>query len=384
MMERARTIGIVGDGQLGRMIVEDGLRYDPSLKFYTLGTAGLDSPAAQVGATQIEGGLTDAAAITKLVERSDITTWEIEHINATVLDELSREDYNIQPLPRTLLTIQDKQAQKEYLQSRGIDVAPFMTLNSPEDLAKVKKEFNNEVIVKARRGGYDGRSNLVLKPGHTWLDIMGVFKHSDTDALYAERVIPFRRELALVGARDWLGNIFTYPVVETIHVDNICNTVIYDPEANIPKGAEEIGRATIKAFEGAGVFAVEMFEDYDGNVLVNEVAPRVHNSGHWTDLGAETSQFEQHVRAIIGAPLGSTKPLGPTVMVNILGTRAGKFEDYMRTTEEFEHLDSHIRWYGKAPRPDGSPRKIGHITARAATVELALKRANALLQLRTA
>lgn len=376
-MRTIETIGIVGDGQLGRMIVEDGLKFNPNLRFIALGTAGFDSPAAQVGATQLEGGLADAESIARLVEASDVTTWEIEHINAGILHELTRAGHDIQPLPSSLMIIQDKLIQKRYLSKKGIDVAPFTSLETAEAFDTTRTKLGDAIIVKSRRGGYDGRSNLVVQPGTTWAGIEDFFPKSTTEDLYAEKMIDFKRELALIGVRDRLGRIVTYPVVETIHAHNICHTVIYDPDAHIPRAAEELGRATIEAFSGAGVFAVEMFEDYNGDVLVNEVAPRVHNSGHWTDLGAATSQFEQHVRAIVGAPLGSTAPVGPTVMVNILGTKARVFEERMRGTEILDQ-NAHLRWYGKSPRADGTERKIGHITVTAQSTQHALERAKLL------
>jgi phosphoribosylaminoimidazole carboxylase (NCAIR synthetase) len=159
-----------------------------------------------------------------------------------------------------------------------------------------------------------------------------------------------------------LGNIATYPVVETVHKNNICHTVLLDKDASGREAAEALGRATIATYDGAGVFAVEMFETFEGQFLVNEVAPRVHNSGHWTDLGAETSQFEQHIRAITGDKLGSTRAKACATMINILRTSDGIFRDYMRSTQTLENGLGHVRWYGKAPKPN-TDRKIGHITA---------------------
>jgi phosphoribosylaminoimidazole carboxylase len=365
--------------QLGRMIVEDGLRYNPHLKFSTLGTAGMDSPAAQVGAVQMEGGLKDPDAIRALVEKSDVTTLEIEHVNADILIQLEDEGHNIQPSPRSLLIVQDKVTQKQHLMNHGIPVAAFAALFDWVDLAAVRSEFGDELMVKTRRGGYDGRGNYKLEEHENWDTIDTVFRGDTAGSLYAEKLVPFKRELALVGVRDMLGTIATYPVVETIHKNNICHTVFCDSDRNIPKAAEEIGRATISTFQGAGVFAVEMFETDDGEIIVNEVAPRVHNSGHWTDVGAETSQFEQHVRAISGASLGSTQAKAPAIMINILGTKDAVFQDYMRETQTLKNGVGHVRWYGKAPRP-GVDRKIGHVTAIGDSPAEALERANRLMR----
>lgn len=373
-MSEYLTIGIVGDGQLGRMIVEDGQNYDKQLRFICLGKAGADSPAAQVGATQIEGDLDDPDALRQLTQRSDVTTWEIEHIGAQALQALVDEGHRIEPSPASLAIIQDKLKQKQHLQNRGIDVAPFQEV-SRESLDATREKLGDRLMIKTRRGGYDGRGNYLLAADEGWPQIEEAFS-GNTDKLYAEKVIPFRRELAFVGARDTRGHTAAYRVVETIQRNNVCYMVFATDI--VPKDAEDLGREAMAAFDGAGVFAVEMFETEEGKMLVNEVAPRVHNSGHWTDIGADTSQFEQHVRAIIGDPLGSTRQTAAAaVMTNILSTNKGVFEDYMRTTQTFDNGMGHIRWYGKAPRP-GFDRKIGHVTALASDAYQAVARAASL------
>lgn len=379
-MSEFKAVGFVGDGQLARMMVEDGLRMDIGLSFNALGTAGDDSPAAQMGARQFHGSLYDAESLRKLVEASDVTTIEIEHLDSWALAKLSR-DHVIEPNPRSLGIIQDKRRQKGRLQKEMVPIAPFALLDDADDLEAVRARFDDRVIVKAATGGYDGRSNLVLGQDMTWSDIRDKFyspHNGNIPKLYAEQLIDYKRELSVVGARDYAGKVALYPVVETIHVNNICVAVKApaEIEPEVRAAAEFAGRQTIRCFKGAGVIAVEMFQDQDDQILVNEVAPRVHNSGHWTDLGSHTSQFEQHLRAILGMELGDTSMKHPAaVMINILRTSDGEFYDYMRTTQRA--TNGHVRWYGKAPRP-GQDRKIGHITAVGDSLEEAHVRARGL------
>lgn len=362
-------IGIIGDGQLGRMLTQAALPLGHEVT--VLGMAGENSPAAQVGASQMEGGLQDPYAIIDLAKKTDVVTWEIEHINASILHSLDDGGTNIQPSPDALLTIQDKHRQKVHLDKHGIAVADFMTIRDVRDLSEARSVFSDKFILKTRKGGYDGRGNAVYQKGMNLKTILGDLNADPANPnIYAERLVDFQRELSLVGVRDLAGRVAVYPLVETVHEDNICIETVApaDIDPNVLAAAEELGRATIDTFDGAGVFAVEMFQDGNDNVLVNEVAPRVHNSGHWTILGAETSQFENHIRAITGMPLGGTKALGPTAMVNILGTKDIRLpEEALRVRQP--RGDVEINWYGKDPRP---ARKIGHISVRAETAHEAL------------
>jgi 5-(carboxyamino)imidazole ribonucleotide synthase len=320
-----------------------------------------DCPAGQVGAGVIMGQITDEDKIEQLVNQSDVTTWEIEHIPANYLYVLQDAGHNIQADPETLMIIQDKFMQSQFLDECGIPVAPFSgTLD--ED----RFEGGGPFVVKSRRGGYDGRGNLVVDH----LDDPRIQGQFGSTPVYVEQKLDFNKELSVLAARDMKGNIAVYPVVETIHKNNICHTVI-SPAAISPhlrEQAHEIAWETISHLGGAGMFAIEMFAVGD-DVLVNEIAPRVHNSGHLTIEAHKTSQFEQHIRAITGLPLGSTGQTAPAaVMVNILGTQEGPLD---RTGLELAVAlpDTHIHWYGKTPR---LARKIGHITTLAATIDEAL------------
>lgn len=342
------TIGIIGGGQLGRMIAQSAVPLgfevavvDPSH----------NCPAAQVGAEQIQAKLTDTDAIDQLASRSDVMTWEIEHIPAEHLVELASQGINIEPAPHTLAIIQDKLVQKQFLRSKGIPVAPFSA-----ELDEGNFLGGGPYVVKSRKGGYDGRGNLVVNS----LDDIAIQQQFGEQPIYVEQGVAFEKELAVIAARDKFGHIQSYPAVETIHKDNICNIVLSPAEVDekVRLEATSIAEATLGELEGAGIFAIEMFV-VNGKVLVNEIAPRVHNSGHHTIEANVTSQFEQHVRAITGMPLGETRMrTAAAAMINILGTRD---EPLNRTGLERVLLlpDTHPHFYGKDSRP---ARKIGHIT----------------------
>ncbi len=358
MIER---IGIIGGGQLGRMIVPPAKELGFQVKVVENSK---DCPAGQVGAEVIEGGIKDEAAIECLVNESDVTTWEIEHIPADLLVELQEAGHDIQADPATLMIIQDKLTQSCYLQSLGIPVAPFS-----EDLEASASLGEGPYVVKSRKGGFDGRGNLVVDR----LDDPRIAEKFQDAEMYVQQKLEFEKELAVVAARDVRGNVVTYTVVETVHEDNICHTVISPAEvdSSVHKKAEDLAREVLKHLNGAGVFAIEMFL-VNGEVIVNEIAPRVHNSGHLTIEANKTSQFEQHVRAVTGLPLGSTEQVAPVaVMVNVLGTREGLL-DRTGIDKIAAEKDTKLHLYGKTPR---IARKIGHVTTLAATFDEALETA---------
>jgi 5-(carboxyamino)imidazole ribonucleotide synthase len=371
MIER---IGIVGGGQLGRMLTEaaNPLGFQVTVLDPTPGC-----PATKSGAEQIIGGLRDPEAIIRLAEATDVVTWEIEHIDADALERLVRDGVNVQPSPTTLKVIQDKLAQKRMLEQAGLPVAEFLELRNPQSsdegrrqLQHVAETLGAAVIFKTRRGGYDGRGNYVFTGD---VGQLGRALGDDWSNLYVERIIPFEKELSVIAARDVEGNIVVYPTVETAHQDNICQTVVYPARVKpaIADEAREIARKTLEQLQGAGVFAIEMFAT-EREVLINEIAPRVHNSGHHTIEANATSQFEQHVRAITGMPLGSTAPrASAAAMINILGTRE---EPLNRTGLDIvlAQPDTHPHYYGKSSR---RARKIGHITVLGDSTEEVLEQA---------
>lgn len=342
-------IGIVGGGQLGRMLAQAAI---PLGFEVTVTNPGENGPAAQVGAHEIVAPLDDTDALDELSSRVDVITWEIEHIPAGYLKQLEERGVNVQPSPATLEMIQDKLVQKETLRNAGIPVAPFTGLADPSHLGR------GPYVVKSRKGGFDGRGNMRLQ-GMDEAAIQERFRGSPT---YVEKAVAFSRELAVIVARDQKGKTAVYPVVETEHENDICHTVISPPENIDPRileEAQELGHDVLDLLNGAGVFAIEMFLGEDG-LMVNEIAPRVHNSGHLTIEANATSQFEQHIRAVSGLPLGPTDLIvDRAAMVNILG----KKERSLTLAGIQKALAMHgvyVHLYGKEPKPG---RKIGHITA---------------------
>ncbi|HEV2403120.1 MAG TPA: 5-(carboxyamino)imidazole ribonucleotide synthase [Candidatus Saccharimonadales bacterium] len=358
-MEHGR-VGIVGGGQLGRMLTDAAL---PLGFAVTVIDPVENCPAAQAGAEQIQASLKDPDAIRSLASRTDVVTWEIEDIDVTALEGLPTA---VEPSPYTLGTIQDKLRQKRMLVRAGLPVAAFMDLDPnrlDRDVDMAFKAFG-AVIIKARTGGYDGRGNMSVRPDNS----QGIFDRFGDTQLYVERLVPFQKELAVIVARDVLGNIAQYPVVETIHENNICHLVLapagIDPR--IRADAEEIAHETAGHLDGAGVFAIEMFLTDGDELLINEIAPRVHNSGHHTIEANATSQFEQHIRAITRLPLGSTEMISPAAMINILGERNGPVA--LRGLGRVLSLPgTHVHLYGKEPTK--MERKMGHIVVISDDVE---------------
>ncbi|PLV59176.1 5-(carboxyamino)imidazole ribonucleotide synthase [Thermotoga sp. KOL6] len=360
-----KKIGIIGGGQLGKMMSLEAKK----MGFYvTILDPTPKSPAGQVADEQITANFFDSEKIEKLVRNVDVTTYDLEHIDIKTLKRLYNEGYEIHPSPYILEIIQDKFAQKEFLRSKGIPVPRYKLVTN---LEKDVEEFSFPVVQKARKGGYDGRGVFVIK---NKADI----EEALVGETYLEEFVPIEKEIAVMVARNKKGEVKCYPVVEMFFDEeaNICDTVIAPAriEKKFEKRTKEIATSIVEAFEGIGVFGIEMFLTKNGEILVNEIAPRPHNSGHYTIEACVTSQFEQHIRAIMNLPLGSTKLLTPAVMVNLLGEK-----DYHGTPKliglenalEIEGLSLHF--YGKKEtRPF---RKMGHFTVVDDNVETALEKA---------
>lgn len=365
-----KTVGIIGGGQLGRMMVEASRKLD--LKIIILEPTE-NPPAVQVGAEQIVGTLTDSEKIKELAEKSDFLTWEIEHINTEVLEKLETQGFKINPSPKTLAKIKDKYLQKEFLKDNGIPTAPYKKVESVVEIKSAAEELGLPLILKTRFGGYDGRGNFVIR---SWEDLEEGFDTLGGVDLYVEGFVDFEKELAVMAARDKDGNIKTYPVVETIHENNILQvTLAPAPIAeDLRKRAEEFAKKVMEHLEGAGVFGIEMFLTKNGEILVNEIAPRVHNSGHYTVEACITSQFENQLRAVSEMELGETDmKVGAAVMINILGDRSGVAE--VAGIEEAEKLGNvFVHIYGKKDvKPE---RKMGHLTIVGDNLEEVLEKAN--------
>jgi 5-(carboxyamino)imidazole ribonucleotide synthase len=346
-----KRLGIIGGGQLGMMITEAAKNLSEYISEITVLDPTENCPAAQAGAKQIVGDFKDELAILKLAEQSDIITYEIESGNT---DVLSRLKARIEPSPSTLGIIQDKLSQKTFLSENELPVSQFYEITSLDDLHEKIKELGLPVLLKARRDAYDGRGNFKITSPD---EIEKAYKHFGGKSLMVEKFVNFKMEVSVIAARNTKGEIAAYPLVENIHENNILKITIAPARVSddMISNAGEIAKKTMEVLKGAGVFGIEMFIDQNDKILINEIAPRVHNSGHHTLQSCKTSQFEQHLRAILGLELGSTDLVHKTVMCNILGLDG--FEGRYKPVE-LEKDGVYLKMYGKdISKPQ---RKIGH------------------------
>jgi len=297
-----KRLGIIGGGQLGMMITEAAQNLNDEISEITVLDPTENCPAAQAGAKQIIGDFKDKDAIVKLAEQSDIITYEIESGNTDVLSKLKAV---IEPSPSTLSIIQDKLSQKKFLSKNGLPVSQFYEIVSLDDLYEKINELSLPVLLKARRDAYDGRGNFKITSPD---EVEKAYRHFDGKSLMVEKFVNFKMEVSVIAIRNTKGEIATYPMVENIHEDNILKITIAPARVSddVIRNAGEIAKKTMQVLNGAGVFGIEMFIDQNNKILINEIAPRVHNSGHHTLQSCKTSQFEQHLRAILGLDLGST------------------------------------------------------------------------------
>ncbi len=360
-------IGIIGGGQLGKMMTQAAKK----IGFYvTVLDPTPNCPAAQVADSQIVGDFFDKEKLRELVSQSDVTTFDIERADESLID-LAKEGHLIYPSPQILQLIQNKLKQKEILTKNNIPTPRYVKVEG--DINSLAKKFSFPVVQKACQGGYDGRGVFVIKSKK---DIKKAIKKES----FLEEYVDIEKELAINIARNKKGEIKCHPVVEMIFDKraNICDLVIAPARvsAKVKKEVEEIGKKTIKALgEGAvGIFGIEMFLTKEGKVLVNEIAPRPHNSGHYTIEACMTSQFEQHIRAITGLPLGSTDLIIPAVMINILGEPGYEGKPILKGVREVLSIPGvSFHWYGKAiTKPF---RKMGHVTIVDKDIEMAIKKA---------
>lgn len=348
-----RVLGIIGGGQLGMMLTEAAKKMPEHISEVIVLDPTEGCSAAQVGAKQIVADFKDEKAILELASKVDILTYEIESGNSDVL-KIAETKTVINPSPTTLQIIQDKFLQKSFLRQNDIPVTDFVEVKSLDDLRQKAREFGFPVLLKARRDAYDGRGNYVIK---SYDEIENAYNYFVGRTLMLEKFVDFKMEVSVIAARNTKGQIATYPVVENIHEDNILRMTIAPARvsSDVSNRAEQIAYETMRVLHGAGVFGIEMFVTADDKILINEIAPRVHNSGHHTLQSTKTSQFEQHLRAILGLELGDTKLMHPAIMYNILGPNdfSGKYK-----IAEIKMKNLYLKMYGKA---ESKPqRKLGH------------------------
>ncbi|SCU79893.1 LADA_0B03862g1_1 [Lachancea dasiensis] len=368
----SRTVGILGGGQLGRMVVEAASR----LNVKTIVLDAPNSPAKQINAQSehVDGSFANPEDIEKIAAKCDVLTVEIEHVDVPTLQRLQKTypKLEIYPSPETILLIQDKFSQKEHLIKNEIAVAESVAISDPseETLAAVGAKFGYPYMLKSRTLAYDGRGNFVVKSKESIPEALQVLSNRP---LYAEKWAPFAKELAVMIVRSIDGRVYAYPTVETIHQENICH-LCFAP-ARVPDSvqlkAKLLAEDAIKSFPGCGIFGVEMFYLENGELLINEIAPRPHNSGHFTIDACVTSQFEAHVRAILGLPLPRNFASLATsntnaIMLNVLGDKTEKNKELQDCERALQTPGSSVYLYGKESRPQ---RKMGHINIIASSMQ---------------
>jgi len=344
------------------------------VKIMCLDPQGSASPAGQVTPAALTGSFKDEAKIRELASQCDILTVEIEHVNCDILEKLENEGKTVQPRPATLRLIQDKYIQKEHLKKFGIELGDYTSVLNVEEAKVVGQRFGYPLMLKTRKDAYDGKGNARVEKEE---ELDAAFDQLGGEMLYIERWVPFVKELAVMVARDVHGEVLAYPVVETQQKDSICHTVL--APADIPAAAlaaaSDLASRAIATFDAAGIFGVELFLLPDGRVLLNEIAPRPHNSGHYTMEACETDQFEQHLRAILGLPLcGTSLRVGAAMMVNILGDSSDMAETKKPLKKALEVPGAGVHWYGKAESRKG--RKMAHVTFVAQSIGEVVKRAS--------
>ena len=369
-----KILGIIGGGQLGMMITEAAKKMPEHISKIIVLDPTENCPAAQVGAEQIVADFKDEDAIIDLANKSDIITYEIESGDSDVLKSIEKNT-EVNPSPETLKIIQDKFLQKSFLLENDIPVPEFIKIEKIDDIKEGLKNFGFPVLLKSRRDAYDGRGNFKINSED---EIQKAFDYFQGQDLLLEKFIPFKMEVSVIASRNTKGQIKTYPLVENIHEENILRETIAPARVteDVTQKAEQIAEKIMAVFKGAGTFGIEMFVTQNNNILINEIAPRVHNSGHHTLQSSETSQFEQHLRAILGLELGSTKLIHNTIMYNILGTKGFNGEYKSITLSE---TNVYLKMYGK--QISKPLRKLGHFNLVAGndeTVEQLLEKLETL------
>ncbi|RLP75978.1 5-(carboxyamino)imidazole ribonucleotide synthase [Mycetocola tolaasinivorans] len=351
-------IGVIGGGQLARMMIPAAINL--ALDVRVLAEA--PGSPAEIAATSV-GDYRDAATVLAFAAEVDVITFDHEHVPQSVLAALVATGVRVHPGPDALLYAQDKLLMRAKLSELGLPTPDWAEVRSAAELQTFLDAHGGAGVLKTPRGGYDGKGVRVVRSAAEATDwFTAVAESGDTGSLLVEELVDFTRELALLGARRPGGQSAYWPVVETIQRDGVCAEVLAPAPTSdtaVAAEAERIARALADGLGITGVFAVELFETRDGRVLVNEMAMRPHNSGHWTQDGSFTSQFEQHLRAIADLPLGDPAPRAPiTVMANILGGPVeGTLADrYPLVMAQFPEAKIHN--YNKEPRPG---RKVGHV-----------------------
>jgi 5-(carboxyamino)imidazole ribonucleotide synthase len=343
------TIGILGGGQLGRMLSQAAAQLGFDVCIFTDET---NSPAARVSAHTIVAKYDDEAALLKFAKRVEVVTTEFENVPANTAAILMKTGVEVRPHPHALAVAQDRFDEKSYLKSAGIATPAFAAVSSQDDLDAALEEIGVPAILKTRRLGYDGRGQIRIQSKQ---DAVGAYEKLGAPGIL-EQFCPFEREVSIIAARGENGDVAFFDICENVHKSGILarTTLPANSSAAVTVAAREAAQRVLDAFGYVGVLTIEFFVMRDGSVVANEMAPRVHNSGHWTIEGALTSQFEQHIRAIAGWPLGPTTRIADIEMLNLIGEDANDWAQYAADPT------AHLHLYGKHDVRPG--RKMGHVT----------------------
>jgi 5-(carboxyamino)imidazole ribonucleotide synthase len=343
------TIGVLGGGQLGRMLAMAAARLGFDVAILTPDET---SPASRVTARTIFADYADPDGLAALAAASDVITFEFENVPAAVVELLAELGAETAPTSQALAIAQDRLTEKTFLNQAGAPTVAFAAIDDEADVARALKTLGSPILLKSRRGGYDGKGQVWVtraSEASQALDVLG------RRPAIAEAPADFRRELAVIAARGRDGEIALYPLTESHHEGGILRRTVapIDAPPKVLAEAERIAATVLASLDYVGVMGVELFERDDGALLVNEFAPRVHNTGHWTLDGCEVDQFEQHIRAVAGWPLGPTTALAHVEMTNLLGDEADGWPKLIREP------DSRLWLYGKRAARAG--RKMGHV-----------------------
>jgi 5-(carboxyamino)imidazole ribonucleotide synthase len=364
-------IGIIGGGQIGKMIAQEAKRM--SLKVVILDPT-KNCPASTVCDKLIVADFKNEDKIRELAKYSDVITYEIELANSEALKNLESKKYPIFPSPHSLYLIQNKYRQKKFLQENKLPVPEFKKITSINDLSFIAEKFEYPLMLKASEDSYDGRGNYLIKCKE---DIPIAYNSFDNREIFAEKYVDFKTEISIMVARNKKGQIETFPIAENIHKNNVLDTTLVPANISpkIYKDAEIIAKNVVVCLNDIGIFGIEMFVSNKDDIFINEIAPRPHNSGHYSIEGCSISQFEQHIRTILNLPLIKPELLRPTVMKNILGPPNFSGNYRIRGMSKLLSIPStKIHLYGKSLTSPG--RKLGHITCTGTTLDEVIKRSS--------
>lgn len=365
-------VGIVGAGQLARMMAQAAIPL--GIEITVLAASATDG-AARVVPNVIVGAPDDPERIRELARRVDVVTFDHELVDPDLLEDLERDGVRVHPGPTVMRLAQNKRLQRAMMSEADLPSPAWAPVGGLADLERFATDNAWPVVLKATRGGYDGRGVWVVRDRDEAETLLSQIAAHGTEVL-VEAYLPLDGELAVLVARNPSGACRVYPATETVQRDGICHELHVPARfgPSVARKAEDLAMRIAGTVGSTGILAIEFFV-VGGDVLINELAPRPHNSGHWTIEGAETSQFEQHLRAVLDWPLGSTDLVAPGVMTrNLLGPDDGS-DPFVRIPLALRAADAHLHWYGKEARPG---RKIGHVTARAGSLDEAGRAANAV------